>query len=442
MVPKVVGSIPITRPKHKHYERLQTFGVFLFVMINAMFQDKIMRRLFPLYLSSFFQGLIFWYAIEKVFMTSIGFTPTTIAIQISVMAVTGILLEVPSGILADRWSRKGILVVACTALALASFLLGISDSVVGYTLASILYGVYFALHSGAYDSMVYDTLIEVQGSRNGFEKYLGNATLIASVGLIIGSLLGGVIGEKFGLNSAYFWSIPGSLLAIIAAASFKEPLLHKAEKSINVVKHTRDTLYVVFQKGYLAWVVVTLLATSVIYSTLLELSQLWPLALDMGLPWFGPLNALILLGLGIGTPIAAVIIKKRTFLPLAYVLSLCTIFLLTTRNIQIVALAQFGAIVLSISLYTIALGRFHDSLPSSLRSSSSSVISSTINILFIPFIYVFAWLAEANSVFIAAYLLIPFAIISIIGMIIISRRAYESSLTERIKPFPNTSGSQ
>jgi MFS family permease len=109
-----------------------------------MYQKAILQRLLPLYVSSFFQGLVFWYAIEKVFMTSIGFSPTTIAIQIIVMAITGLLLEIPSGFLADKWSRKGVLVLASISLALASLLLGISDSVIGYTLASIIWRIFCA----------------------------------------------------------------------------------------------------------------------------------------------------------------------------------------------------------------------------------------------------------------------------------------------------------
>jgi MFS family permease len=407
-----------------------------------MVKNKIWRRLSPLYVSSFFQGLVFWYAIEKVFMVHIGFTPTTIALQVIIMASTGLLLEVPSGILADRWSRKGVLIMACLALVSGSLLLGLSHTVVEYLLASVLYGIYFSLHSGTYDAMIYDTLIEEQDSREGYEKYLGNATLIASIGLIIGSLLGGVVGNKFGLSSAYFLSIPGGLIAVIAAFKFKEPKLHKAGERIKLLHHTTQTLRVVFQKGFLAWVVVTLLATSIVYSFLLELDQLWPLALKLHLPWYGPLNALLLLGYGLGGPIAALLIKRRPLLVLSYVLALLAVCLLVVRDMPIIAFAQFGVLVLYIGFSTIALGRFHDALPAHLRSSSSSVVNALINIAFIPLIFIFGRFTQRYTVFHAAYMLIPLAIISVVGMIITSRRhdlALNSNLIEKPHMVPSTS---
>lgn len=406
-----------------------------------MFKNKIIKRILPLYVSSFFQGLVFWYAIEKVFMVSIGFTPTSIAIQIMVMASTGLLFEIPSGILADKWSRKGVLVLSCASLGLASLLAGLSNSVLQYTLASILFGMYFALHSGTYDAMIYDTLIEEQGSRKGFEKYLGNATLIASIGLVIGSLFGAVIGEKFGLASAYLWSVPASFIAVIAAISFKEPKLHKATARTNVLLHTKSTLQAVFKKGYMAWIVMTLLATSIMYSTMLELDQLWPLALNLRLTWYGPLNAGLLLAFGLGAPLAALLLNKKYLLPVAYLSSLICVYLLTVRSMPIIALAQCGVIVLYIALYTIALGKFHDSLPSHLRSSSSSVINTAINIIFIPFVLIFGYVTQRHSVFYAAYLLVPFAVLSIIGVIIIFRRPNTGTNIEHIKklvPVPNT----
>lgn len=406
-----------------------------------MSKRLIWRRLLPLYISSFFQGVVFWYAIEKVFMVHIGFTPTTIALQVVVMSVTGLLLEVPSGILADRWSRKGVLVLACLALAFASLILGLSNNVLAYLLASILYGAYFALHSGTYDSMVYDTLIEEQGSRTGYEKYLGYATIFGSVGLVIGSLLGGVLGDKLGLQSTYFLSVPGGILAAIATLFFVEPKIHKAHAQAKILHHTKQTLQVVFQRGLVAWILVTLLATSVTSSFLLEVDQLWPLALNMSLPWYGPLNALLLLGYGMGGTVAAVLVKKRKLLPASYLLAVLAVSLLLIRVMPVIAVAQFTVIVLYMAFYTIALGMLHDVLPSHLRSGSSSVVNTLINLIFIPLIFIFGILTERYTVFRASYMLLPLAIISVIGLYVVSKRgtlAAEANVADRASVIPST----
>jgi MFS family permease len=405
--------------------------------------NKLWRRLLPLYLSSFFEGLIFWYAIEKVFMTSIGFTPTSIAIVVIVMAVTGLVLEIPSGILADRWSRKGVLMTAYMALGLSSLLLGLSDTILEYTLASALFAAYFSLHTGTQDAIIYDALIEENDSRAGFEKYLGLATVFASVGLVIGSLLGGLIGDKIGLTSPYFLSVPPAILSVVILAWFREPKLHKQHTPTHLLKQVFDTTRVIFQKGYVAWILITLLSTCLIYDFLFEVDQLWPLALAMPLIWYGPLNALLLMGYGIGGPIAAFIVKKRSLVIVWSIIAFIAVCLLTIHYMPLIAAAQFIAITLCIALETIALGKLHDVLPSRLRSGASSVVGTLTNLLFIPLVYVFGKLTEDHSVFYAANLLIPLGILCIIGILIITKyqNMVGKSTIGNVKPktLPNTS---
>ena len=74
------------------------------------------RRLRPLRLATLLQGMMLWVPVEKLFMSEIGFTPARVGLMAGVYAVVVPLLEIPSGLLADRWSRKGVLMVATVAL--------------------------------------------------------------------------------------------------------------------------------------------------------------------------------------------------------------------------------------------------------------------------------------------------------------------------------------
>ncbi|MCU1661214.1 MAG: major facilitator superfamily 1 [Pseudonocardia sp.] len=87
------------------------------------------------------------------------------------------IVEIPSGILAHRWSRRGVLVVASTALALCALVGGLSHDVPTYILAAPTYilaalvlGVHFAMESGTMDSVIYDTVLEETGSSGAFER--------------------------------------------------------------------------------------------------------------------------------------------------------------------------------------------------------------------------------------------------------------------------------
>src|SRR5215204_4435722 len=105
------------------------------------------RRLLPLHVAVFLQGFILWVPVEKLFMSEIGFDSATIGMMAAAYAAVVPIIEVPSGILADRWSRRGTLVVATVALLACSLFGGLSNNVLTYTLSTLALGVYFAMYS-------------------------------------------------------------------------------------------------------------------------------------------------------------------------------------------------------------------------------------------------------------------------------------------------------
>ena len=106
------------------------------------------RRLLPLQVGVALQGLILWVPIEKLFMTQIGFDAASVGAMAAAYAAVVPLLEVPSGILADRWSRSRVMILGCLALMVSSLIGGLSHNVLGYVIAAMILGVYFAFSSG------------------------------------------------------------------------------------------------------------------------------------------------------------------------------------------------------------------------------------------------------------------------------------------------------
>src|SRR5947207_15053308 len=75
------------------------------------------RRLRPLQIAQLLQGIARWVPVEKLFMTEIGFDAAAIGVMAAAYAAVTPLLEIPSGIIADRWSRRGVLMLANAAAA-------------------------------------------------------------------------------------------------------------------------------------------------------------------------------------------------------------------------------------------------------------------------------------------------------------------------------------
>jgi MFS family permease len=143
--------------------------------------DALGRRLRPVYAASFFQSLALSVPIENHFTTSIGFSAASVGIMAAVYAVIVPVLEVPSGILADRWSRRGAFALASVASIVAVVVDGVSENVSSYMVSAAFLGVFFALRSGTLESIVYDTLVEETGGSEGFEQTIGRVRVVESV---------------------------------------------------------------------------------------------------------------------------------------------------------------------------------------------------------------------------------------------------------------------
>ncbi|HMG63104.1 MAG TPA: MFS transporter, partial [Streptosporangiaceae bacterium] len=186
------------------------------------------RRLVPLRAGVVLQGLLLWVPVEKLFQTQIGFSAASIGLAAAAYAAVVPLLEVPSGILADRWSRSKILMVASVALAASSLLGGLSTNVGTYIAAAMILGVYFALNSGTVDSIVYDTVLEETGSSALYEKWIGRVRIAEGAAFAASALAGGVVAEWTSPRLTYFLTVPFALSSLVAFARFDEPQLHRA----------------------------------------------------------------------------------------------------------------------------------------------------------------------------------------------------------------------
>src|SRR5215212_1925182 len=149
----------------------------------------------PLQIGVALEGLILWVPIEKLFMTQIGFDAAAVGVMAAAYAAVVPLLEVPSGILADRWSRSWIMILGCVALMISSLIGGLSRNVIAYVIAAMVLGIYFAFSSGTVDSIVYDTVLEETGSNQLYETWIGRIRAVESAGFVLSSLAGGVLAQ-------------------------------------------------------------------------------------------------------------------------------------------------------------------------------------------------------------------------------------------------------
>ena len=195
------------------------------------------RRLLPLQIGVALQGLILWVPIEKLFMTQIGFDAASVGAMAAAYAAVMPLLEVPSGILADRWSRRWVMILGCIALMVSSLIGGLSHNVITYVIGAMVLGVYFAFSSGTVDSIVYDAVVEETGSNELYERWIGRIRAVESAAFVLSALAGGVLAQYTSTRLTYFATVPLVGLAIIGFLRFDEPRLHQAAERVSLRSH-------------------------------------------------------------------------------------------------------------------------------------------------------------------------------------------------------------
>src|SRR5258708_35575787 len=242
-------------------------------------QPLLTRRLLPVLIAAFSQGLVLWAPIEKVFLKSIGFDQATFGLMAACYASLIPLLDLTSGILADRWSRKGVLILASVASMLNALLGGLSHDVPTYLISTLFFGVEVALISGTYESIVYDTLLEQTGHSHAFEKRLGQVKLLNSLALIIGSLTGGMVATLLSPRLAHLPPIPLRAISPAPLPTFQEPHLHHSEGRTSLKSHLLAISQTLFRPRKTLTIFSVLLATSLLLSVIFEFVPLWHLPL-------------------------------------------------------------------------------------------------------------------------------------------------------------------
>jgi MFS family permease len=365
------------------------------------------RRLAPLLLATFTGGIALWVPVEKLFLDEIGFTPATLGLMAACYAGVVPLLEIPSGILADRWSRRGVLVLGNLG-ALASVLVGgLSTNVTTYLVAAVLLGVYFAMQSGTVDAIVYDTLLEETGGSDAFERTLGRVQIVSSVALVLGALGGGALAAVASARFTYFATLPMLAVSTIALLAFREPTLHERAGATSLRRHIADTAASVRRRPQLLPIVGLLVSTSLLTQAVFEFGPLWLLDLHAGTGFYGIAWAMLMASLGIGGALAGRLHldKPRARSLIGAVLVAASATLIVSASPLVVTLAQVVLATLAVAIGVTATRLLHDQIESSIRSSVSSGVGAATWIMFVPFALIFGVVTERIGIHAGGWLI-------------------------------------
>jgi MFS family permease len=105
--------------------------------------------------------LVPYYPLYALLFLDTGLSGAQLSALFAVWSVTGFVAEVPSGALADRWSRRGVVVLAGVLQAVAFAVWTAAPQLWAFAIGFAVWGVAGALVSGASEALVYDGLAGV-----------------------------------------------------------------------------------------------------------------------------------------------------------------------------------------------------------------------------------------------------------------------------------------
>ncbi len=171
--------------------------------------------------------MAFWLAIYAIFFLERGLSYSEILILYAVLNGIQMILEIPSGALADRWGRRRVLMLGALVQAIGNLLIAFGNSLSPFVIGMGLNGAAMAFISGSDAAFIYDTLKFV-GRENEFKRVEGHAYMFNLLGWGAAGLLGGILAVR-DISVPFILTAFASLLAFLVMAICQEPpRLHHA----------------------------------------------------------------------------------------------------------------------------------------------------------------------------------------------------------------------
>ena len=128
------------------------------------------------------------YPVYALLFADAGLSAGQISTLFVLWSVTSFLVEVPSGALADRISRRRLLAFTALLRGAGFGLWVIAPSYPAFAVGFVLWGVAGAVASGAWEALVYDELA-AEGATEAYPRLLGRSEVLATLGVLAGTAL-------------------------------------------------------------------------------------------------------------------------------------------------------------------------------------------------------------------------------------------------------------
>lgn len=322
----------------------------------------------------------FWLPVIYIYLTRVkGLSTGETMFLLGLQELLMIFLEVPTGVVADKFSRKFSVGLGHILTCLPFIVFWVSSNYWVFVGIFTVKAVGKALVSGADTSLLYDTLVDL-GKTNEYKKILASSKFLTLSVVAACIFIGGLMADKY-MEWTLVLPIPFMLIAAMAAFLMTEPETSKTAKKlqeVNYLKHVGESLrYVLSSRTILILTAVFSINEAMavnmkwIYTPIFE-------ALNMNLSLMGGITALLYLAkslmAGLSTKILSNNLRLNMTLGMAVTVLLFGLIIIDFKQATVIV-ALLGIILASEIMDASIEEGIHNKLASHNRATVMSVIN-------------------------------------------------------------------
>ena len=201
-----------------------------------------------------------------------GLTPVQVASTLIAWSITGIVLQIPAGAAADRWSRRAVLATGQAVRAFGYLVWLVWPTYPGFLIGMIAWGVKSALTSGIFEALLYDELAAMD-QRESYARLVGRTAAMSYVAVLAASI-GAALSVSLGYPVVILASAAGSGAAALAAMSLPHASPALAIRRAVGLDQIRDAAAFAIRDRAIPWVI-GLAAVSIAFGG--GLDGFWPI---------------------------------------------------------------------------------------------------------------------------------------------------------------------
>lgn len=328
------------------------------------------KNIVLIYLHTFLSTFILFYICDTLFYIERGLSSSQYISFVGIAFLVKLIFEIPFGIIADKYSKKKLLLISNVLFILSTVIFIYSHNYFTFLIAIIISAINNSISSGIVNSILYESL----ENKKEFNKTLFYNSFFYNVSYMLAMIIGGYIGQHFGLIYNYYFTIIPFVIDLFVLLIIKVNKLQKDMVNNNLII-LKNGIKEVFKNQYLLKLILT---SSVLFSGIKLMEESHPeYSANIGISVFiiGIYTALILVFCIIGSYIGSKINKNKYQLVLKIhpILSGICILLIGVLNNYFGIVFILLIYIFSESFDNIMISELHNNISSKSRVTVESI---------------------------------------------------------------------